>query len=461
MKKNSSTVKKFIHAFLVLILFNASLQIFAQTGESERAEIFEQVWQIINEKYYDAGFNGVDWKRVGEKYRARLKKISGDKDFYILLDQMAGELRDSHMRVYSPEQKAERKNRTRTSVGIQIKEIENAIVISNVAPDSEAERFGIKEGMIVRSINDVPVKKAITDAKRAVGASSSERSTALRLFSKLLAGEPETFLKIGLRDEKGNSKNFTLKRISASSAPQISSRILPSGIAYLKFDQFDKSLETKITNALENFKDAPALILDLRGNTGGDGEMGLRFLGRFFDKKITVAKIITRTGKPPIEGMPMTLETGETGRQIFAKPLAVLIDERTASTAELIANALQETGRATIFGTNSCGCVLAFLDYKPLAGGGDMTLSEFGFITPNGNRLEGAGVLPDRIVLPKLEDIRNGRDAALETAEKILAENNVGSFFSASNGEAKTTLRSLKPYSHFFLFFAGKPQRAG
>ncbi len=420
MNRQFTIVQKKIIVIAALFLFGANPQIFAQTDRTTRAEIFEQVWSVINEKYYDAGFNGVDWNQVGEKYRSRLKKISGEKDFYELLDQMAGELRDSHTRVYSPEQKAERKNRKRTSVGIQIKAIENAFVISNVAPDSEAARLGIKAGMIVLSVNNQPIKKAIADAKKAIGASSSERSTAMRLFSKLLAGEPETFLKIGLIDERKNSKIFTLKRISASSAPQVSSRILPSGIAYLKFDQFHESIEKEISERLENFQNAPALILDLRGNAGGDGEMGLRFAGKFFDEKITVARIVTRTGKPPIEGMPMTLETGETGGQVFSKPLAVLIDERTASTAELIANALQETGRAKIFGTNSCGCVLAFLDYKSLAGGGDLTLSEFGFITPNNKRLEGAGVLPDRFVLPKLEDIRNNRDAALETAENYL-----------------------------------------
>ena len=140
----------------------------------------------------------------------------------------------------------------------------------------------------------------------------------------------------------------------------------------------------------------------------------------FSTAKITVAKIVTRTGKPPFEGMPMTLETGGGGGQIFSKPLAVLIDERTASTAELVSNALQETGRAKIFGTNSCGCVLAFLDYKPLAGGGDMTLSEFGFITPKNRRLEGAGVLPDKSVPLKLKDLQNNLDKTLEQAEEFL-----------------------------------------
>ena len=180
-------------------------------------------------------------------------------------------------------------------------------------------------------------------------------------------------------------------------------------------------LEKQIEQSLKDFKDAPALILDLRGNGGGDGEFGLRFAGYFFNDQITVAKIVTRSGKPPVPEMPMLLETGTKGAQIFARPLVILVNEGTASTSELVTNALQEQKRAVVFGTNSCGCVLAFLDYKPLTGGGDLTLSEFGFITAKGKKLEGSGVTPDRIVAPNLKDLQTGRDAALRAAERFLS----------------------------------------
>lgn len=415
--------QKFIAALIWLAAFGAGFSICAQNDAAKRAEIFDEVWSIVNEKYYDANFNGVDWNAVGKKYRARLEKISEDKSFYLLLDQMASELRDSHTRIYSPAQREQRKNRTRTSVGISIKEIENTPVISSVAPDSEAARLGIRTGMTIISVNGEPIKKAIENARRTIGVSSSAQAAEMRVFSKIIAGESATDLKISLLDENGRGQNFTLKRFVVSAAPTISAGVLLSGIAYLKFDQFDESIEAKINGHLKNFKDAPALIIDLRGNSGGDGEMGLRFAGRFLDEKTTVAKIVTRTGKPPFKGMPMTLETEKSIDNVFSKPLAVLIDERTASTAELITNALQETGRARIFGTNSCGCVLAFLDYKPLRYGGDLTLSEFGFLMPKNRRLEGTGVTPDQKISPRLNDFKNNRDAVIIEAEKFLLEN--------------------------------------
>ncbi len=392
----------------------------AQTNIKERAEIFEQVWTTINEKYYDASFNGVDWAAVKKKYSARLKNVSKDEDFYTLLDQMAGELRDSHTRVFSPLQSQERKRQKRGGVGLSIKEIEGETVIFSVAPDSEAARSGIKAGMIVRSVNNRPIKKAIAEARLAVGVSSSERATAMRVFSKILTGEPGTILNLELSNESGENRKFALERRVVSTKPQFSAQLLPSGIAYIKFSQFDEEIEVQIKLYLKAFKDASGLILDLRGNGGGDGEVGLRIAGFFLNEKITIARLVTRTGKPPIPEMPMILEAGAKDEQLFARPLVILVNEGTASTSEMLTGALQEQKRAVVFGTNSCGCVLGFLDYKSLKGGGDLSLSEFGFITPSGKTPEGKGVTPDRIVSLTLKDIQTGRDAAFEEAGQYL-----------------------------------------
>jgi carboxyl-terminal processing protease len=402
---------------LIVLAANAAV---AQTPLSDRREIFEQVWATINEKYYDASFNGVDWPRVKKKYSARLETAASDRLFYALLDRMAGELRDSHTRVYSPADRERRRNQKRASVGLGLKTVDGRLVIFSVAPDSEAARAGLRPGMIVRAVNGRPIKSALAEARRSVGVSSSGRATELRVFSQLLTGEPETILNLELTDAAGKPQKFALTRRVISAKPSVETRILPSGAAYLKFGQFDEALEKQIEQALRDFKDAPSLILDLRANRGGDGEVGLRFAGYFFNDQVTVAKIVTRSGRPPIPEMPMTLETGTRDAQLFSRPVVILVSEATASTAELISNALQEQKRAVVFGTNSCGCVLAFLDYKPLRGGGDLTLSEFGFVTPQGKKLEGRGVTPDRIVPLSLKDLQTGRDPVLEQAEAYL-----------------------------------------
>jgi carboxyl-terminal processing protease len=274
--------------------------------------------------------------------------------------------------------------------------------------------------MILRKIDGRAIDEALAKAREEIGASSSEQALEMRAYSKLLAGEPGTTLKLELIDRRGDSFTVSLRRQTLASKPSVSARLLDSGVAYLKFSGFIDTLENEIKQTLEKFKDAPAMILDLRDNGGGDGEMGLRFAGNFFEKEITVANLVTRAGKPPIPEMPMILQTDGNTKPVYSRPLAVLINEGTASTSELIAAAMQEQNRATIFGTRSCGCVLGFLDYKKLKTGGFLTMSEFGFVTAKKRTLEGSGVTPDKIVPPTIEDIAGRRDAAIEQAERFL-----------------------------------------
>lgn len=424
MRKRLSIFQKFqkIGGALLILAAVGGLPARAQSAFDERIKTFDEVWRTINEKYYAADFNGVDWKAVGKKYRARVQKSSDESEFYALLDRMAGELRDSHTRVYSPAQRAARGQRQSASVGLVIREIEDLPVVYSVAPDSEAALMGVKPGMIVAAVNGRRIEEVLSETRQTIGVSSSERATRMRVYAKIARARRDAPLALELKNAAGENFKFNLTVRDVKTEPPFVARVFASGVAYLKFAQFDEATEKKIEKALADFKEARALIFDLRGNGGGDGDVGLRVAGHFFADKITVAKIVTRNGQPPLPEIPMTLETGGTNAFVFARPLVVLTDEATGSTAELIANALQEQKRARIFGTNSCGCVLAFLDYKKIHGGGDLTVSEFGFSTATGRKLEGAGVKPDEIHAPTLADLRSGRDAALEQAEEYLSK---------------------------------------
>jgi carboxyl-terminal processing protease len=388
----------------------------------KRREIFEQVWRTIYDDYYDVKFNGIDWQATRRKFRPLIEKAVSDREFYRLLDQMAGELNDSHTRVYSAAQRRTARLQNVNS-GIVIAEIQSLPVVLKVASGSDADRQGVIPGMIVRAVNSRAIADAVADARKSIGASSSPRAAQMRVFSKILAGEPHAPLILDLSEPgSGNKRRFHLRRGAATAATPVEARILPANIAYLKFRRFSEELEKEIEARLVEFKDSDALILDLRDNHGGDGEVGLRFAAHFFREEITVARLITRNNLPPAPDFPMTLKTGGNLVRTYEKPVVVLINEGTASTAELIANAFQEQKRAPIFGVQSCGCVLGILAPRPLIGGGELTVSDFGFITPKNKKLEGSGVLPDRIVPPQIEDLLENRDETLRQAEKYLAE---------------------------------------
>ncbi|MGI9034659.1 MAG: S41 family peptidase [Pyrinomonadaceae bacterium] len=437
MSLNFSVLRNSLAASLVFaaaFFYADSLAVKAQTSNrstaatadfssaKERVEVFDEVWNTINEKYYDPKFNGVDWNAMREKYRPQALAATTNAEFYDVLTLMVGELRDAYTRVRSPQRRQESKNKQATNAGARLYEVEGVPVIYSVAPDSEAARAGVAPGMIVRTVDGLPVDDALAKARREVGTSSSERVTRLLAYSKLVAGEPDTQLKLGLTRPDKTPFDVTLTRRTVSAPAQFVANLLPSGYAYIKFDHFQSPVDKQIKDALIKYKDAPALILDLRANGGGDGELGLKIAGYFFDEKTTFASIKTRTGKMPsaffgLFKLPKEFQAGKKGGQLYAHPVVVLINEATGSASELFADAMQEQNRAQIIGTQSCGCVLGILNFKKLKDGGDLAVSEIAFVTAKGRTLEGNGVMPDKPVALTLADLQSGRDRALKAAE--------------------------------------------
>jgi carboxyl-terminal processing protease len=73
-----------------------------------------------------------------------------------------------------------------------------------------------------------------------------------------------------------------------------------------------------------------------------------------------------------------------------------------------------------VAGENTCGCLLGYLGYASVPGGGKLAYSEMGFVFPDGRRIEGEGVVPDKVVAPGVADLQLARDPALEEAQALL-----------------------------------------
>ena len=122
-------------AFLILFLCLAALPAFAQNKPAEQPrpaavvagdagadksasdlwrESFEKVWRTVKEKHFDPHFGGVDWDKVRERYSLRLPEVKNDQQLYDLLQQMLGELRQSHFRIIPPDAIRSRNNGGRT-----------------------------------------------------------------------------------------------------------------------------------------------------------------------------------------------------------------------------------------------------------------------------------------------------------------------------------------------------------
>jgi carboxyl-terminal processing protease len=379
----------------------------------DRLDIFEEVWETVEEKYYDSSFNGVNWRDVGNRYRPMLESISTDDEFYALLKRMVGELKDAHTRFHTPRERREREQLQAVSAGVSMSEVEGRVVILGVEPASEAEQSGIKSGMIVRTIDGKPVAEQISLAQSRIGGTSSSRAERLRLFRKLIEGEPGTLLKLGLEKADGAYLDVSLARRTVSDAPRVTTRVLDSGIGYLRLNIWKSPVHKQFKAALEQLKDVPALIIDLRGNPGGEAAEVVKIAGYFFNTRTSFGRFISRSGR--------TIELNtDSDDQIYKGPVAVLVNEASGSGSELFSGVMQETGRATIVGRQSCGCVLGISKFRKVKGGGELAVSELGYISPRGRRLEGEGVSPNRAVALTIADLQRERDAVIIEAESAL-----------------------------------------
>ena len=403
---------------------NQSHEADSSLSSRDRTKVFEQVWQLINEKYYDPSFNGTDWKAIRERYRAKLSGIASDEGLYSLLKEMTGELHDAHTRFRSPEERRRADNLQATSPGIGIGEVDGQPVVITVEPGSEAAQAGVEPGMIVTSVDGAPFSERLNRALEETGNSSSDRATALLSYDSIFAGEPESKIRLGLRRNDGSTFEVILSRHVVALAPQVVMRTLPSGYVYLKFGLFNGTVAKQFRDALAKVRNAPGVILDLRGNPGGDFESMLQIAGDFFPERVSFGTVISRSGKKPslmlrILGVPSQLEVGSSVERAYSGPLVILVNNGSGSSAELFAAGMKENRRAAIVGRQTCGCVLGSIGHR-VRGGGQVDISEFAIVTGKGHKLEGLGVVPDVAVPLTLDDLSNHRDAALEEAVAIL-----------------------------------------
>jgi carboxyl-terminal processing protease len=398
-----------------------------QLSTKTRLEIFEKTWREIHDHYYDPSFNGVNWDAIRLRYRPLVEAAGSDQRFYAVMSEMAGELHDAHTRFNSPEQWRNYKKQQGVGSGISVDEIDGQTVVVAVRHDSSAAHAGIEPGMVILSVNGQPTAERIAEIEKNKPASSSVRATRIFSYGRLLAGPPDSELRLGLERADGSRFEAVVTRQSYSSMPDVATDILPSGNGYIRFDGFQPGIVKGFRQALERFRNTPGLVIDLRRNGGGDLGVLLPIAGYFFDKRTLFAKDKTRSGKPlsqfvGIFRLPLELYVGRSGDQIYSGPLVILVGARSASSSEVFAAGMQDTHRAKIVGSQSCGCVLGIAKPREMKGGSVLEISEVLWFSPKGRKLEGTGILPDEIVAPTVSDLQRKRDPVIEAADRALRQ---------------------------------------
>ncbi|HEU4479914.1 MAG TPA: S41 family peptidase, partial [Pyrinomonadaceae bacterium] len=176
-----------------------------------------------------------------------------------------------------------------------------------------------------------------------------------------------------------------------------------------------------VDDMVGKFRKRKALILDLRGNSGGYEETLLRLLGSFFENEVKVGDLITRK-----QTKPMIVKS--TSNDAFKGQVIVLIDSNSASSSELLARVIQLEKRGTVIGDNSAGSVMRARHHSHTVGLETVTfygvtVTDADLTMTDGSRLEGAGVTPDEFLIPNQLDLATGRDPVMARALALAGVN--------------------------------------
>jgi carboxyl-terminal processing protease len=384
-----------------------------------RLVVFDDVWETIQQRYYDPALNGIDWQAKRNAFRPAAAKASGAYELYDVMRQMIASLKDAHTRVYSPDEKFDWWSPRYVTVGLTIREIEGKPVVVQVESGSAAARTEIHPGDVIASVDGVPVAEFVKTRLANLG-SRVEGPARYRSIASLLDGQPGTSVKIGWTTHDGKSKSAVLPRYWTQRHLGFSTQ-RKDKVAILRIDAFTQSVALEFSRALPDVLDgADSIVLDLRYNGGGDAEAMADVASLFLDDGVNLGKFADRSGAS-FELQTYSKRLWRVPQLTRIKlPLVVLTSESTSSAAEILVAALQMKRRARVIGAGTCGCVLAIRNRHPLPDGGVLDVSEFDYRTAAGVRLEGQGVKPDEIITPTRNDIYSRRDRALDVARKAL-----------------------------------------
>jgi carboxyl-terminal processing protease len=385
-----------------------------------RLAAFDFVWRTVDERYYDPKMNGVDWKAAGAKWRPLVLDAPDDDAFWDRLDRMAGEMRDVHTRVVSPKRARLLERSQAVNLGFSFRPLGEALVVTGVNAESDAWWAGVRPGMTLATVDGEPAQAVFARLRAEARDGSTEQQRNTLAATRLLAGEPDSTASLAFQRADGSLLQATLRRTLLTSPPRVAHRRLPGGPGYIRLTAWNASLQGRMIEAITALQDAPSLIIDLRGNGGGSGGMVQAVARQFFEGEVPAGRVLTRTGKPITLAFELVevvkLEPVLKGTGLYKGPVAILMDPGSASASEKFASLMQSHKRAAVVGQVSCGCLLGFMGYASVPGGGKLAYSELGYVLPDGRRIEGTGVVPDVPVPLTAEDLRLNRDRALEAA---------------------------------------------
>ena len=433
-------------ATLVLLALFGPLGVFAKQKTPEpktrvplALETFDEVWKIIYEHHFDTNFNGVNWVKAREKYRPKVAAAESTAEFRDTIQEMLDLLHVSHLAIVPGDvvEVIERPKKSKQkgsqfeevdeddsgTAGIEVRFNGKEALVTRV--EKNAAEAGVGPGWIIKRIGKMTTSELLKKLPQKLD-EKKRNFLAWRALSGRLNGRPGSSVELELLDQKNKPVTLKIERtvppgepIQFGSLPvlyaNMTSREIHPGrnlsVGVIRFNIWMLPTAMAFNRAIDQYRNADGLILDLRGNVGGMVGMLIGAAGHFFKEQGSLGSMVMRDNYLSLFINPRLVDG--TGKRVepFSGPVAILVDEITASASEVFAGGMQDLGRARIFGRTTAGQALPAV-FDQLPNGDALYHPVADFIPPKGTRFEGRGVVPD-------VEIPLDRDALLQKRDPV------------------------------------------
>jgi len=345
---------------------------------------FWEAWNIVHQEYVDQPVNDTTLMEGA---------ISG----------MMQSLGDPHSTYMNPQEFTDATSQLAGSyagIGALVDTNGQLLTITKPFPDSPAEKAGLQAGDQVIALDSQDVTSLLPEAVR----------------QKVLGPEGTTVTLTIQRP--GQEAPFDVEITRAIIVvPSVTSKMLENKIAYVQISTFGDSTAKDLHKQLADLmaQKPKALILDLRNNGGGYLDTGVQVASEFISSGVIVSEKAGDANRTPYKAIKGGLATRQ------SLPMIVLVNGYSASASEIVAGALQDTGRAKLLGetTYGKGTVQNWVPLSDNQGAVRVTIARW--LTPNGNTIDKKGLTPDIVVKMTADDINANLDPQLDAAVKQLS----------------------------------------
>ncbi len=304
-----------------------------------------------------------------------------------------------HSRYMSPKDAAQEKEAldgTFEGIGAYLSEREGYVIIAAPIEGAPAEKAGVLPGDRIMTVDGIDMKT----------------STISELQAKV-RGPSGTTVVLEILHENGKTETISIVRQSID-IPSVTWSMLPGNVALVRLNQFSAQAndDTRVAVRAAQAGGATSIVLDLRNNPGGYVDQLMSVAGQFLPKNSTVLIEETRdkTRTPyNTEDTPLMPDL----------PMVVLINNNSASAAEILSAALQYAKRAYLIGEPTFGTATVLRPFD-LDAGAQIRLGTTQWLTPGGEVVRGKGISPDEVVvLANLSDTLSPKLAGALTADAL------------------------------------------